>query len=556
MVQPGRRQRRRDPRRDRRRHRRGDRLDGRARSARAAATTPSAAALDATPSIALDGAGRAQAAWSRTPVAGRPVPGNGPGLWHAAEHANGSWTIELAVAVDGRRRVARPRDRARRERARRVRPLRRRQRGRVRGDQRGGSWVESRSWRPSLPATHVGWTRIAVGADDRVDVAWGSADGVVVATRTDRGTWGAPALATTRPAGRRGPRPRRARRCTSPSASSTDSATRRASPTPRAPTAARGRSTGLDTGHDVTPRTRRGRRRARAPALPARLAGARGPVRRPTRPAPGRRRSSMPGSNWAQPAFGGGRGGGPARGRRTLRRAARRLVRDGRGRPLDARAADGAGARRAGRAGRRPRRDARRSRMRSPSRADGTPLADPRGPGHRRASPAPGRRPGSPTTPATRRRRSPATPPATCTSRTARTPAGLDRLDVRDERDSGSWVVTRRDAGRRRAVGPASLDRASTRPARSTSPSSRSSPATRFPYGTVSIGYATNRGRLGVDDRVASGNEYRFDPSIAARPAGKPRIAYWLDNGGGSPGGAGGVRLATLQRHDVGRPRP
>ena len=44
--------------------------------------------------------GRAHVAWIRTPVSGVPIPGNGPGLWYAVEHADGTWTSELVLASD------------------------------------------------------------------------------------------------------------------------------------------------------------------------------------------------------------------------------------------------------------------------------------------------------------------------------------------------------------------------------------------------------------------------------------------------------------------------
>ena len=46
-----------------------------------------------------------------------------------------------------------------------------------------GSWAETQI-APLAAGTQVGWTRIAVSAGEQVDVAWGSADGVVVAAPT------------------------------------------------------------------------------------------------------------------------------------------------------------------------------------------------------------------------------------------------------------------------------------------------------------------------------------------------------------------------------------
>ena len=67
-----------------------------------------------------------------------------------------------------------------------------------------------------------------------------------------------------------------------------------------------------------------------------------------------------------------------------------------------------------------------------------------------------------------------------------------------------------------------------------------------FPYGAVSLGYATNRTGAWVSTVVSSGNEYRFEPSLAVDPVGHPRIAYWLDSGGGSHGSLTGVRVASF----------
>ena len=67
-----------------------------------------------------------------------------------------------------------------------------------------------------------------------------------------------------------------------------------------------------------------------------------------------------------------------------------------------------------------------------------------------------------------------------------------------------------------------------------------------FPYGALSIAYATNRTGAWTSTFVSSGNEYRFEPSLAVDPAGHPRIAFWLDNGGGSHGSLTGIQVASF----------
>ena len=120
---------------------------------------------------------------------------------------------------------------------------------------------------------------------------------------------------------------------------------------------------------------------------------------------------------------------------------------------------------------------------------------------------------------------------------------GLDRLDYATNA-SGSWVVTPATPGvagqadRHPSIAVDAAGKVHVAFERSTE--------APLPDGTVSIAYATNATGAWAASTIASGPEYRFDPSIALDPTGKPRVAYWLDNGDGALGTAGGVRLATL----------
>ena len=142
-----------------------------------------------TPSVVADSEGRAHVAWIRTPVSGVPIPGNGPGLWYAVEHADGTWTSELvlasddglydpdlAVAPDGSVHIAVARFDTGNE-------------GVWHLSDETGPWVATRV--ATLPAgSMTGWPRIQVGAGGRLDVAWSTDDGVFVRSRV-AGTWSA-----------------------------------------------------------------------------------------------------------------------------------------------------------------------------------------------------------------------------------------------------------------------------------------------------------------------------------------------------------------------------
>ena len=51
---------------------------------------------DAAPAWAVDSDGRSHVAWVRNVVAGN---GSRPGLWHAIQHANGTWTSGRVLAL-------------------------------------------------------------------------------------------------------------------------------------------------------------------------------------------------------------------------------------------------------------------------------------------------------------------------------------------------------------------------------------------------------------------------------------------------------------------------
>ena len=120
---------------------------------------------------------------------------------------------------------------------------------------------------------------------------------------------------------------------------------------------------------------------------------------------------------------------------------------------------------------------------------------------------------------------------------------GLDGLSYATNA-SGSWVVT--------PVTPGAAGQADRHPAIALDAAGKAHIAFErstddpLPDGTVSIGYATNATGSWASSVVALGPEYRLDPSIALDASGRPRIAYWIDNGAGALGSAGGVRLATF----------
>ena len=123
------------------------------------------------------------------------------------------------------------------------------------------------------------------------------------------------------------------------------------------------------------------------------------------------------------------------------------------------------------------------------------------------------------------------------------TAAGVDRLDYATNA-SGSWVVAPATPGvagqsdRHPSIAVDAAGKAHVAFERSTD--------APLPNGTVSVLYVTNAAGPWTASTVGSGLEYRLDPSIALDTTGRPRMAYWLDNGGGTLGSAGGVRLATL----------
>ena len=140
--------------------------------------------IDVAPSSGRDSGGAAHLAWVRGELAG---DGNHPGLWHAVEHANGTWTSELVVAapsgIVGPDLAIGPDD------AVHIAYVRygRRQRGRLRGDERDGL-VGGDAVAPLAADAGVGSARVQVSTAGDVDVAWAGPDGVFDATRTG-GTW-------------------------------------------------------------------------------------------------------------------------------------------------------------------------------------------------------------------------------------------------------------------------------------------------------------------------------------------------------------------------------
>ena len=116
--------------------------------------------------------------------------GNHPGLWHAVEHADGTWTSELVVAApsdivgpdlaigpDDAVHIAFVRTDAGNE-------------GVYDATNETGSWVVTLV-APLAADAGVGAARVQVSTAGDVDVAWAGPDGVFDATRTG-GTWAAP----------------------------------------------------------------------------------------------------------------------------------------------------------------------------------------------------------------------------------------------------------------------------------------------------------------------------------------------------------------------------
>ena len=494
--------------------------------------------LDSTPSIAIDGSGRAQLAWSRTAVPDVPVDGNHPGLWHAAERADGSWSTDLAVALDDG--VASPDLATGPDDAAHIAYARydAGNEGVYEATNASGSWVTTKL--ASLaPDERVGWTRIAVSDDDQVDVAWGSADGVMVATRTG-GTWGAPASASPDPAGdvdlvRDGTTLHLAIGLVD--GGGDPSGIAYAVSDDGGPWSFEG----LDDGADVMPRLAVDAAGPRARQLPARLARARGPVRDERDRHLGHRGRRRTGSTGARPAFAvdaagvrhvavGRTGEEPGvwygtdtGGHWTMARLTTQAP-DG---PVGLVVApDGTAS------------IAYAERLA----ADGTPLADP-------AVRVTTGKPGHWTTTRIADDTGDASPSI---ARDAagrlhvafgRNAGGLDALAYATNA-SGAWVVT--------PATPGAAGQADRHPSIAVDAAGKAHVAFErstddpLPYGTVSVDYATNASGTWVTSPVASGLEYRLDPSIALDPSGQPRIAYWLDSDGGAHGTSGGVRVATF----------
>ena len=152
--------------------------------------------MDGSPSFGVDSAGRAHVAWVRGVVADH---GNEPGLWHAIEHANGTWTSErvlaassgvlapdLAIGPSDAVHLAFVRTDAGHE-------------GVYDATNEGGSWVVTKVAALGAGAG-VTEARVQVAGSGDVDVAWAGPDGVFVATRSG-GTWGSPVEVSPDPAG-------------------------------------------------------------------------------------------------------------------------------------------------------------------------------------------------------------------------------------------------------------------------------------------------------------------------------------------------------------------
>ena len=125
--------------------------------------------------------------------------GNEPGLWHAIEHANGTWTSErvlaassgvlapdLAIGPSDAVHLAFVRTDAGHE-------------GVYDATNEGGSWVVTKVAALGAGAG-VTEARVQVAGSGDVDVAWAGPDGVFVATRSG-GTWGSPVEVSPDPAG-------------------------------------------------------------------------------------------------------------------------------------------------------------------------------------------------------------------------------------------------------------------------------------------------------------------------------------------------------------------
>ena len=296
-----------------------------------------------------------------------------------------------------------------------------------------------------------------------------------------------------------------------------------------------------DTGDDVMPRLAVDAGWARARELPARRRPSTRSGTRRTRPAPGRPQVVDAGFNWGRPAFGVDAAGvrHVAVGR-TGEEPGVWTGTDAGGHWTLERLTD-AGAGRGRRVGVAPDGTASIAYAECLA-ADGTPLADP-------AVRVTTGKPGAWTTTRIADDTGDASPSIArdaaghLHSRSAPTRAASTGSTTRPT-PPGAWVVTPATPG---AAGQATSTRRSrsTRPGRSHVAFERST-ETPLPYGTVSIDYATNATGAWVASTIASGPEYRFDPSIALDPSGRPRVAYWLDNDDGALGTAGGVRLATL----------
>ena len=168
---------------------------------------------DAAPAWAVGADGRSHVAWVRNAVAGN---GSRPGLWHAIEHADGTWTSDrvlalasglsapdIAIGPDDAVHVAFMRTDAGHE-------------GVYHASNETGSWVVTEV-EPLDADAGVAGARIQVSTGGDVDVAWAGPDGVFDATRTG-GTWARAGRGLAGPGQRRWISCGTARTCTSRSA--------------------------------------------------------------------------------------------------------------------------------------------------------------------------------------------------------------------------------------------------------------------------------------------------------------------------------------------------
>ncbi len=152
--------------------------------------------MDGSPTFGVDSAGRSHVAWVRATVAGN---GGDPGVWHAIEHPNGTWTSERVLAagsgVLGPDLAIGPSDAVHLAFVR-TDPG---NEGVYHATNATGSWVISRV-APLAADAGVSAARVQAAPSGDVDVAWAGADGVFVATHSG-GTWGSPVEVSPDPAG-------------------------------------------------------------------------------------------------------------------------------------------------------------------------------------------------------------------------------------------------------------------------------------------------------------------------------------------------------------------